>query len=131
MEIEWKENIQIQDGNHNGIITKIEYRDEPYEYTDVFIRLDEADVEIKYGCPTILSANSKLGRLLQVFGTTPQPKTKTNPETVLVNQKVKFMTITKKNKDGREYAEIVADSIKPNVSMVQPVQPAVVQPQNL
>ena len=117
MEIEWKESIQIPDGKHQGTITKIEYRDDPYEYTDVFIKLDDikadVDIQIKYGCPTVLSENSKLGRLLQAFGANPQPKTKINPETALVNQKVQFMTMTKKNKDGREYAEVIVDSIKP------------------
>lgn len=113
MELEWHESIKIPDGNHTGTITRLEFRTEPFEYTDVFIKLNGTDVEIKYGCPTILSENSKLGRLLQVFGVEAKPKERTNPETVLVNQKASFMTITKKNKEGREYAEIVVDSIKP------------------
>ena len=113
MELEWKEPIIIPDGKHTGEIVKIVYRDEPYEYTDIVIKIDGIDIELKYGCPTILSEGSKLGRLMQMFGVEAKSGTKINPETALVNKKVEFMTLMKKNKDGREYAEVVADSIKP------------------
>lgn len=115
MELEWKEPIKIPDGNQTGTITKIVYRTDPYEYTDILVKLDSQDVEMKYGCPTILTENSKLGRLLKAFGTESKAGTKTDPEKVLVNQKVQFMTITKPKKDGKQFSEIVADSLKPSV----------------
>ena len=116
MEIEWKESIEIPDGNHTGEITKIEYRHDPYEYTDIFIKLDDIDcgVELKYGCPTNLSENSKLGSLIQVFGEKPEKGKKIDPEKVLIGKKVSCMTITKKSKEsGKSFSEIVQDSIKP------------------
>lgn len=114
MELEWKEPVKILEGTHKGKITKVVYREEPYEYTDVFIKLEDADVEIKYGCPTVLSENSKLGRLLKAFGVDAVAGTLIDPEKALVGQKVIFMTLNKKSKkDGNEYAEIVTDSIKP------------------
>jgi hypothetical protein len=113
MELEWKEPIQIPDGNQTGTIVKIAYRTDPYEYTDIIVKLDSQDVEMKYGCPTVLSENSKLGRLLKVFGIEAKAGTKIDPEKVLINQKVQFMTITKPNKDGKEFSEIVSDSLKP------------------
>lgn len=116
MELEWKESIQIQDGSHTGTVSKVEFRTEPYEYTDVYVKLEGLDVELKYSCPTNLSENSKLGRLLQSFGIAPTPKTKIDPEKVLVGQKVQFMTLTKKTKEGKEFSEIVEDSVKPVVS---------------
>jgi len=113
-ELEWKEPINIPDGIHKGTISKIEYRELPYQYTDVFIKMDDSDFEMKYGCPTLLSENSKLGRLLIAFGETFEKDKKSSPEKVLMNKKVEFMTLTKKSKkDDREYAEIVEDSIKP------------------
>jgi len=115
MELEWKETIIIPDGNHTGTITKIEYRTEPFEYTDVYVKLDDVDIEIKYGCPTVLSENSKLGRLLKAFGANYVAGTKIDPNTALIGQKVQLMTITKPGKDGKEYAEVVTDSIKPKV----------------
>lgn len=112
MELEWKETITISDGNHTGVISKIEYRHEPYEYTDVFIKLDDADVELKYGCPTNLSELSKLGLLLQAFGVESKAGTKIDPEVILKGQKVSLMTISKKKGD-KVFSEIVSESIKP------------------
>lgn len=122
MELEWKEIKNIPDGKHSGEIIKIIYRTEPYEYTDILVKLDDADIEIKYGCPTTLSENSKLGRLMTAFGEKFEKGKKTDPEKVLVGKKVELMTITKRNKDGREYAEIVEDSLKP-VKMTQTQNP--------
>jgi len=117
-EIEWKNPVSIPDGKKTGVITKIEYREIPYQYTDIFIKMDgkdfEMDFEMKYGCPTLLTENSKLGRLLIVFGETFEKDKKSSPEKVLVGKKVEFMTLTKKSKkEDRYYAEIVEDSIKP------------------
>lgn len=115
MELEWKEPVKIPDGSQSGEITKVEYRDEPYQYTDIFIKIDNLDFELKYGCPTILSPDSKLGRLMKVFGAASEAGTKLDPDKVLIGKRVVFMTLMKKNKDGKEYSEIVADSIKPEV----------------
>jgi len=115
MELEWKESIKIQDGLHDGEITRIEYKTDPYEYTDIYIKVDNTDFEIKYGCPSILSEGSKLGKLLIAMGAKFEKGKKIDPEKVLVGTKVKFMSITKKAKDGKEYSNVVDDSIKPAV----------------
>jgi len=112
VELEWKESIQIQDGRHTGKITKIDYRTDPYEYTDVFVLLDDVEIEIKYGCPTVLSENSKLGRMLKAFGQEFAKGKKVDPEEVLVGKLVQFMTIAK-SREGKTFSEIVEDSIKP------------------
>jgi len=110
-ELEWKESIEIEDGKHNGTITKV-IRDlrgeQKFDYTDVYIKLDDADVELKYGCPSNLSEASKLGKLFVAVGEKPEPGKKVNPEKVLKGKKIQFMTVT--NKEG--YARIVPDSIK-------------------
>jgi len=113
MEFEVKMPIDIPDGKHHGKITKIVYRTEPYEYTDVWISVDGNEgIELKYGCPSNVSQNSKLGRLLTEFGAVLMPGEKIDPEKVLVGQQCSFMTL-KKNKDGKEFSEIVEDSLKP------------------
>lgn len=114
MELEWKTPINIPDGKQSGKIIRIDYRTDPYEYTDIVIKLDEGDFEMKYGCPTVASPNSKLGRLLEIFGAKFETKGKVDPEKVFVGKRVEFMTITKKSKkDNKEYSEIVEDSVKP------------------
>lgn len=113
-ELEWKEPTKLPEGKHTGTITRIEYKTEPYEYTEVFIEIDKLGFEIKYGCPTILSENSKLGKLMLAIGEEYKPGKKIIPEKALIGKRVEFMTINKKSKrDNREYAEIVEDSVKP------------------
>lgn len=119
MKFKWKESISIPDGNHQGEITKIVNRTDPYDYTDIFIKVDGFDVELKYGCPSILSENSKLGRLMQSFGQQFQKDVEIDIEEILKGKRVTFMTLTKKTKDKKEFSEIVSDSLKPLVETVK------------
>lgn len=120
-EFEVKDYTPIEDGKHRGKITKIEFRDEPYEYCDIFIMVNgENPTEIKYGCPQNLTLSSKLGKLLTVFGLNLVAGQKINEDqirTVLVNREVEFMTVTEmvlmKDKSKREFARVVDDSVKP------------------
>ncbi len=112
-ELEWSEPQRVPDGSHTGVITSVSYRTEPYEYTDIFVKLDNYDIEIKYGVPTKLSPQTRLGKLMLEFGEKCELGKKINPQEILVGKKVQFMTIVKGNKDGLEYAEIVEDSLKP------------------
>ena len=121
--MEWQEPVKIPDGKHTGVITKIEERHEPYEYIDVFVNLDETDIEIKYGCPAFMSEESKLGRLMQTFGVKFVVGTKADLDVALKGRKVVFMTLLKKNKKSdKEFSEIVEDSLKPIVEPEVPVQ---------
>jgi len=115
--MEWKEPIKIPNGEYNGEITKVEEIEKPYKYTNVFVKVDniEGDIELKYGCPSILSEGSKLGKLCISLGAKFIPKEKLDVEKILKNKRVKFMTLMKEGKDGKEYAEIVEGSIKPEI----------------
>ena len=116
-EFEVKERVEIPDGKHTGKITHIAYRHEPYEYTDVFVKLDKTDTEIKYGAPSNVSLDTKLGRLLDAFGEI-KPGDKVDPEKILVGKECELMTLTEdvKGKDGilkGSFARIVEGSLKP------------------
>lgn len=106
---------KLDDGIHSGVISKVSYDTEPYEYTRVTIKVEGSEIELDYSAPTNLSENSKLMRLLQAFGVVFEANKKINPETVLVNQKVKFQVINKRSKKDptKTYAEIIEDSLKP------------------
>ena len=114
-ELIWREPIQIPDGTHKAVITKIKERSEPFEYTDIFCKIEGTDFEIKYGCPSVLSENSKLGRLLNVMGAKYEKGGKVDPAVVLKGRKVELMTITRPSKKdpSKSFSEIVVDSIKP------------------
>lgn len=113
MELEVKESIALEDGKHEGVIERIEYKEEPYKYTDVFIKEKKSNFELKYGCPTTVSDKSKLGRLLSRF-VQLKPGMKIDPEKVLKGREVYFMTITEENKQGA-FTRIVDNSIKAKV----------------
>lgn len=114
MEFEVRERIVLEDGRHEGTITRIEYRTEPYKYTDLFIKEEKSQLELKYGCPSNVSMDSKFGKLLGKF-IELKPKMKIDPEKVLVGKEVVFMTMQEEGSDNKTYTRIVEGSLKPKV----------------
>lgn len=114
MEIEVKEPLSLADGLHEGVVERVEYREVPYKYTDVYIKEKTSEIELKYGAPTSNSTNSKLMSLLAKF--TPISKgVKVDPEKVLVGKEVNFMTIIEETEKGK-FVRIVDNSIRPKVA---------------
>ena len=111
MEIEMKKPLEIEDGVHTGAISRIEYRDTPYRYTDIFIKPEGLDAELKLGAPSNLSPNTKLGKLLLKFREIPFGEM-VDPEKVLVGKKVQFQTLNEKTEKG-VFARVVDNSVKP------------------
>lgn len=112
MELEFKADIQLEDGKHEGVITAVTYRETPYRYADIFIKEKESGAQIKVGFPTNVSQKSGLGKLLLKFDKTIKVGQKVDPEKVLVGRDCYFQTITEQHEDA-EYARIVKDSVKP------------------
>jgi len=110
MEFEMKPSIKIPDGQHKGKITKIDYRIQPYQYTDVYIEEEETKLELKAGFPSVVSEKSKLGKLLQKFQEI-KVGDRVNPENILIGKEVTFMTLIEKTDSG-EFVKIVDGSIK-------------------
>ena len=120
MKFNWKEPIDIPDGEHKGIITKITERTDPYHYVDIWIKVsldNDKEIELKYGCPATLSQKSKLGKLLEKFGEKYEAGKESDPEEVLVGKNVRFMTLKIKDDKGVEYSEIVDNSL--NLDLTQ------------
>jgi hypothetical protein len=122
MEIEVRESVSLKDGTHEGNIVRVEYREEPYKYTDVYIKEKESEFELKYGVPTNSNIDSKLMTLLRKF-TQIAPGQKIDPEKTLLGRKVSFMTMQEESKkDGRSYTRIVDGSIRPLDNVPDPKQ---------
>lgn len=117
MELVVKPTISIADGLHTGVIEKIEYRTDPYSYTDVIVKVDGEDFTLKWGAPTYLSEGSKLFITLKVFDPALKVGDSVDPEYVLKGKKVSFMTLTE-TKGDKKYAKIVDGSLKPVVESV-------------
>lgn len=113
MELEVKEVVRVDEGKYFGTITKLEFRSQPYEYTDVYVRVDKVNKELKAGYPTSVSEVSALGKLLADFGVELVPGKKIDPEKVLVGKKCTFLVVNEKGKGkGGEFARIVSESLK-------------------
>jgi len=110
MELEVKESKQLSDGQHVGVITRVEYSETPFEYTDVYI--ESEGVGIKAGFPTVASEKSKLGKLLARFGAELKVGQKVDPDKVLIGRKCVFLTNSEENKDG-VFARVLGDTLKP------------------
>jgi len=110
MKLKMEKAKKVAPGAHTGKIIRIDYRTEPYKYTDVYVKLNDKgleDIELKYGCPTILSENSKLGKLVKQFKEV-QVGEEVELEEILIGQTVAVVTINEPSKDGTtEYAKIV------------------------
>ena len=110
-ELEMKKAQTLEDGKHRGKIMRIQYRDTPFEYTDLVIKPEDYDIELRYGVPTNLSENSKLGKLVKKF-TALEPGQKIDIEKVLVGHEIQFLTVTEITERG-EFARVVDGSISP------------------
>jgi hypothetical protein len=126
---QWKKAIIIPDGTHSGEIVDIIEKTEPYAYTDIIIKIDGFDFEMKYGCPSTLSENSKLGRLMMIFGEKFEEGKDVDVDKVLLHRRVSFMVLKTRNmKDGKDYSNIVDGSLQPEVSEVKPQEFGQTQP---
>jgi len=118
MEIKVEENIKLKDGEHTGVIINIESREKPYNYIDVLIQPKEAKITMKAGFPAYINNDSKLGLLLKRFGKILTVGEIVRIEDILIGKPITFITITTPNKNGKTYANIIPESIKPTEEVI-------------
>lgn len=112
MKYKVKETNFIEDGNHTGIITRVEEAErgeQKFKYIDIHIKPDNSEFEIKYGCPapkTNLNPKSKIGKLLNIFVDLEEDK-EIDIQEILTGQRITFMTV-----EENGYANVVEKSIK-------------------
>lgn len=112
MELIPKKGINLEEGKYNGVITRIEYRTEPYKYTDIIIEVENKNgLELKYGAPTSEGMDGKLMKLLSKF-TEIKQGVPVDPEKVLISQQVTFMVMNEEKGD-KTFVKIVDNSVKP------------------
>ena len=118
--------VKLEEGRHLGTIVSVEFRHDPYEYTDLFVavegwKFEDKLGELKYGVATNFSENSQLIRLMSEFGKALKEGDEITEEEVtqvFVGKKVTFVTFNEKNNDkgsksyGKEFSRIVSGSFK-------------------
>lgn len=113
MKAKVEKTIKIDDGKHEGEITAINYKDEPYNYVDVVIKESKQEIDLKCGVPFSVTENTALGKMLIAFGAKLEVDKEIEIEDYLkVGTKVEFLTMTEKTSKGT-FARILADSLKP------------------
>lgn len=99
---------RLEDGKHKGVIVAVESRDKPYEYTDFVIEAE--GVKLKTGFPSVLTPTSKIGRFFLRIGLEVTLGKEITDEQV-IGKVVEFITM-QKEKNGKHYCEIIAESVK-------------------
>lgn len=119
-EIEVKQSIALEDGMYEGQIERVEERTTPqgYEYIDIFVKLNEYEVSLKYGCPKSGSTDGKLMKTMSKF-TEVKVGMKLDPEKVLTGKDVVIVT-EKEKKGDKEYTQII--SLKPKKVVTEAVE---------
>lgn len=114
----------LEEGPHTGTVARVEFRHDPYEYTDLLIAVDGWEFdgqpgELKYGVSTNFTENAQLIQLMKVFGKDAQVDeefTEEDVKNVFLGKRVKFVVYdrTGKDKNGKPktYSNIVSGSIK-------------------
>jgi|TARA_R100000501_G_C2572715_1_gene78990 hypothetical protein len=110
MMIEIKEVKRIDEGKHHGMIKAVEYRTQPFEYTDLVLEFEDGKL-IKYGVPSSVTMESKLGKLLLEFGAGLEVGQSIDPEQVFLGKPVTFMTQNKTTPRGT-FPSVVPDSLR-------------------
>lgn len=118
-----RESAQLEDGSYQGMISEIKYRETPYEYTDIFILVNQSDApgqtipngtEVKVGYPSFVSPSSGLGKMLIRMGILLEVGKEVDPERDLCGKSVKFIVMQKESKkDHKMYARVLPESLKP------------------
>ena len=113
MEILCQPENKLEDGVHTGVIMDVAYRDKPYQYTDLTIETADGK-KVKAGYPTVIMPESKLALLFMRMGIAVEVGKHYDPETLLVNKKVQFQTITE-HKGDKKYCKVITESVKPAI----------------
>lgn len=108
--------IEIPKGQHTGKIVKVESRDEPFEYTDFVVEVDDyPSVQLKIGGPTNVSVDkngkpkSKLAILLERLGVDLSADEIDEQEAV--GKQISFTTTNEKTPKGT-FARIIPETIE-------------------
>jgi len=126
MKIEVEEVRKLEEGKHTGVITDVQYRTEPYKYTDVCIEINNATWTVGY--PTTITKDSKLGMLLSRFGQRFKVGDIVDPNVILVGRQCSLVSIMEASKKdpAKIYSKIVSSSVKPLVTAVKTDQAGMV-----
>lgn len=114
----FEKSVKLTDGKYTGKIEDVEFRHEPYEYTDVKIKENTNALILSYGVPTTLSEDSRMMNLLESLGIDIDRNIEYTQDDLekflkknLIGRKVSFLVMNKTTEKGT-FANITPDSVK-------------------
>jgi len=110
--VEEAKKTMIPDGVHKGVITKVESverGEKKYPYTEITVKADDAEMDLRVSFPSTVSTSTSLGKLLEMFGVKLEVGSKINPETILKGKRIAFQTTTDEKKG---YSRIMKETVK-------------------
>ena len=121
MELKIEEVKKIDEGKQIGKIVSVSYREKPFEYTDLHIELQNG-MQLKYGLPTSVTIESRLGKALLAFGASLEVGGSVDPEKVFIGKGCQFL-VTNEKTDRGTFAKIVPNTLKPvDPPTIEPVK---------
>lgn len=107
-----EEVIEIPDGMHEGLITTLVHRDDPFEYVDIHIKEKDSEATLKVGFPMKLTTGTGLGKFLTKMGVDLAVGAKIDLSNELLGAEVIFMTQNEETDKGT-FARVIKDTVKP------------------
>ena len=114
MELKAEKAIKLEDGKYTGIVSGVEFREEPFAYTDILIKEDKTKLELKCGMPSKVTEDTTLGMFIENITGKPLVIGQDYVKTLeaLEDKRVEFMVVNKQTDKG-SFCNILPASVKP------------------
>ena len=110
--LEVEEAVEIPDGMHEGLITTLVQRDDPFEYIDFHIKEKVTGATLKMGFPAKITKTTGLGKFLTKMGVLLTVGGTVNLNNEILGAEVSFMTQNEESDKGT-FARVIKDTVKP------------------
>jgi len=110
--LEVEECVVISDGKHEGIITELEHRTDPFSYIDIHIKEKVTGAKLRVGFPGKITIGTGLGKFLSRMDVLLAVGVKVDLSKELLGAEVTFLTQNEESDKGI-FARVMPDSVKP------------------
>ena len=104
--------VEIPDGVHEGIITELEHRTDPFSYIDIHIKEKVTGAKVRVGFPGKITVGTGLGKFLTKMGIDLKVGVKVDLSKELLGAEVTFLTQNEESDKGI-FARVLADTVQP------------------
>jgi len=111
--IKGEKSNKLPTGSYEGVVEKIEFKETPYKYTEIFVKESTKEVTLKVSIPTKITEDTALGIVLTNFGSKIEVNKDYDVEGIVkVGTKVSF-EVEDDVTDRGTFARIKSETLKP------------------